>query len=154
MAKPLVDDALWKLIEPLIPQHKRRFRHPGRKPIGHRQILCGIIFVLRTGIPWEYLPKELGFGCGMTCWYHLREWQEAGVWQKILEVLLANLQDADKLDWSRAVVDSASVRAVFGGRKQVQIPRTVAKRARSTMWSRTPKVFRLQRCRPRRTLTT
>jgi transposase len=145
MAKPILDDELWKLIEPLIPAHQRRFRHPGRKPIEHRRVLSGIIFVLRTGMPWELLPRELGFGCGMTCWNHLHEWQKAGVWQRILEVLLAHLQDAGKLDWSRAIVDSSSVRAVFGGRKQAPTLRTAAKRARSTMWSRTPKVFRLQR---------
>ena len=146
MAKPVLDDALWTLIEPLIPAHKpRRFRHPGRNPLDHRAVLTGILFVLRTGIPWEYLPKEMSCGCGMTCWTHLRDWHKAGVWQKIHELLLAELQGADQLDWSRAIVDSSSVRAVFGGPRQGPTPRTAAKPARSTMWSRTPKAFRLQR---------
>jgi transposase len=69
MAKPILDDALWELVEPLLPAPKpRRFRHPGRKPITNRQALTGILFVLQSGIPWEMLPQELGCGCGMSCW--------------------------------------------------------------------------------------
>ncbi len=118
MAKPLLDDALWERIEPLLPPPKpRRFRYPGRKPIDNRKALTGILFVLKTGILWEYLPQEMGCGCGMSCWRRLRDWQQARVWQRIQEVLLAELRAADKIDWSRAVVDSASLRAVYGGEK-------------------------------------
>ncbi|MEU7329805.1 IS5 family transposase [Streptomyces parvus] len=102
----IVSDDLWERIEPLLPRKKRRFRHPGRKPLPDRQVLCGILFVLHTGIQWEYLPKELGFGSGMTCWRRLRDWDEAGVWQQLHEALLAELNAAARLDWSRAVVDS------------------------------------------------
>ena len=116
MAKPILDDDLWNVIEPLLPPPKpRRRRHPGRKPLDNRHVLTGILFVLRTGIPWEMLPQEMGCGSGMTCWRRLRDWQAAGVWQKIHETLLAQLREADQIDWSRAVVDSASVRAVLGG---------------------------------------
>ena len=133
MAKELVPDELWELIEPLLPPPKpRRFRHPGRKPMDRRKVLTGIIFVLKSGIPWEMLPKEMGCGSGMTCWRYLRDWQEAGVWQKIHEVLLAKLQAAEQIDRSRAVVDSSSVRAVFGGRKRARIPRIGPNLAAST----------------------
>src|SRR5271155_1766640 len=89
MAKPILDDTLWVLIEPLLPApKKRRRRYPGRKPIGHRQALSGILFVLRTGIPWELLPQELGWGSGMSCWRRLRDWQESGIWQLLHFVLL------------------------------------------------------------------
>jgi transposase len=116
MGKLLLDNELWKLIEPLLPAPKpRRFRFPGRKPINNRQALTGILFVLKTGIPWEYLPLELGCGSGMTCWRRLRDWQQAGVWPAIHAVLLAKLRAADQIDWSRAVVDSASLRAMHGG---------------------------------------
>lgn len=135
MAKPILDEGLWELIEPLLPPAKpRRFRYPGRKPVDHRQVLTGILFVLRTGIPWENLPQEMGCGSGMTCWRHLRHWQQAGVWEKIHRVLLAKLRQADRIDWSRAVVDSASVRALFGGRKPARIRRIEGNWAPSITW--------------------
>ena len=120
MAKPLVSDELWAIVEPLIPKVERRYRFPGRKRIDDRKVLSGILFVLQTGIPWEYLPQEMGCGSGMTCWRRLKEWQEAGVWQRLHELLLARLHEADRIDWSRAVIDSSHVRAVGGARRPVQ----------------------------------
>jgi transposase len=134
MAKAVLDDALWELIEPLLPRpKKRRKRNPGRKPIPPRASLTGILFVLITGIPWEYLPQEMGCGSGMTCWRRLRDWHKAGVWKKVHRVLLAHLREADQIDWSRAVVDSSSIRAVKGGPKRARTQRTGAKRARNIM---------------------
>ena len=119
MAKPILDDELWEIIEPLLPLPKRRRkRYPGRKPIGHRQALSAILFVLKTGLPWEHLPQELGWGSGMTAWRRLHAWQKKGIWKKIHAALLAHVQGADGLDWSRAIVDSSSVRAVHGGKKR------------------------------------
>lgn len=118
MAKPLLPDELWVRIEPLLPPPKpRRFRYPGRKPIDNREALIGILFVLKTGINWEDLPCEMGCGCGMTCWRRLAEWTEAGVWPRLHELLLAELQYAGKIDWSRATIDSSHVRARGGGEK-------------------------------------
>jgi transposase len=114
MAKPLVSDELWSFIEPLIPKRDRT-SPAGRPPVDDRKVLAGILFVLRSGIPWEMLPQEMGCGCGMTCWRRLRDWQEAGVWDELHRVLLNHLRQADQIDWSRAVVDSGSVRAVGGG---------------------------------------
>ena len=116
MAKPLVSDELWQRIEPLLPQPKpRRFRFPGGKPLDYRKVLTGIIFVLKTGHPLEGLPQEMGCGCGMTCLNYLNAWQRAGVWEKLHQILLAELQQADKLDRSCAAVDSAKARALGGG---------------------------------------
>ena len=118
MAQPLVPDDLWEVIEPLIPPDPpRRPRHPGRKRIPSRACLTGILFVLKTGIPWEHLPQEMGCGSGMTCWRRLRDWKEAGVWEKLHATLLARLRNADRIDWSRAIVDSSSVRSVGAGKK-------------------------------------
>ncbi|MFJ3229286.1 IS5 family transposase [Streptomyces sp. NPDC086783] len=74
-----VDDELWAVIEPLLPKVERRVRHPGRKRHPDRLVFQGILFVLHTGIAWEHLPQELGFGSGMTCWRRLAEWTEAEV---------------------------------------------------------------------------
>jgi transposase len=115
MAKPLLPDALWAKVEPLIPPPKpRRFRFPGRKPVDNRKALTGILFVLKSGIPWEDLPQEMGCGSGMTCWRRLRDWHQAGVWDRLLDVLLADLHRADRIDWSRAAIDASLTRA-FGG---------------------------------------
>jgi transposase len=115
MARPLVTDELWEIIRPLLPPPKpRRSDHPGRKPVGDRECLTGILFVLKTGIQWEDLPQEMGCGCGMTCWRRLRDWQHAGVWMRLHDVLLARLRGADKIDWSRAAIDSATSRALGG----------------------------------------
>lgn len=95
-------------------------------------MLCGILFVLHTGIQWEFLPQELGFGSGMTCWRRLRDWNEAGVWQQLHEVLLAELNAAARLDWSRAVVDSSHVRAIKGGARRDRVRSIVAEPDRNT----------------------
>src|SRR3954462_13496496 len=128
----IVPDGLWQRIEPLLPQPERNPRYPGRKRIPDRQGLCGILFVLHTGIQWEFLPQELGFGSGMTCWRRLQEWNAAGVWQRLHELLLAELHAAGKLDWSRAVIDSSHVRAARRGPKAVRARSTAPARAPST----------------------
>ena len=128
-----VEDSLWELIEPLLPTVERRFRHPGRRRLDDRKALCGILFVLYTGIPWEFLPQELGYGSGMTCWRRLRDWHQAGVWQRLHEVLLAELNAAGVIDWARAAADGSHVRALKGGGKPVPARSTGPGRARSTM---------------------
>jgi transposase len=132
MAKPLLDDGLWALIEPVLPPVTVG-PQGGRPRLDNRRVLTGILFVLKTGIPWEYLPQEMGCGSGMTCWRRLHAWQQAGVWKRVHHILLNRLRAADRIDWSRAVVDSASVRAVGGGRTPVPIRRTAANPVANTM---------------------
>jgi transposase len=132
MAKPLVSDELWELVKPLIPKVPRRQRFPGRKRIDDRKVLTGILFVLQTGIPSEYLPQEMGCGSGVTCWCRLREWQEAGVWQRLHELPLARLNAAELIDWSRAAIDSSHVRALGGATRPA--------RARSTAQEAAPSI--------------
>jgi transposase len=108
MAKPILTDELWATIEPLLPVHVPS-PNGGHPRVSDRAALTGILFVLQTGIPWEYLPKELGCGCGMTCWRRLRDWQKAGVWQRLHESVLHKLRQYDQIEWERASIDSASV---------------------------------------------
>ncbi len=143
MPKPLLTDALWEIIQPLLPPEKPRPKG-GRPRVPDRLALTGILFVARTGTAWELLPPELGCGSGMTCWRRLRDWQVAGIWQKIWKKLLDELGLANKIDWSKAVVDSSSVRALFGRRKLARIPQIAGKMARKGMSSATVKVSRLR----------
>ena len=114
--KPLVSDALWQRLEPLLPPPRRRcFRSPGRKPLDYRKILTGILFVLKTGIAWDDLPAELGCGCGKTCRHYLQAWHTAGVWLQLHALLLAELNGADQIDWSRALIDASFAKAPEGG---------------------------------------
>ena len=99
------EDELWALIEPLLPKAVRRYRYPRRKRLDDRKTLCGILFVLYTGLAWEFLPQELGYGSGMTSRRRLRDWHEAGVWQRLHEVLRAMLNAAGVIDWSRAALE-------------------------------------------------
>ena len=99
MTKPLVTDELWQELEPLLPPEPPKPKG-GRPRIDNRAVLTGILFVLKTGLPWEYLPREMGCGSGMTCWRRLRDWQTACVWQKIWQALLDELGQADAIDWS------------------------------------------------------
>jgi transposase len=114
--RTLVTDELWGRIEPLLPPlPARRFRFPGRKPIDQRKILTGILFVLKTGIAWDDLPSELGWGCGKTCRHYLRQWHQAGVWLQLHALILAELNGADQIDWQRALIDASFAKAPQGG---------------------------------------
>lgn len=134
MARPKpweVDDELWAVIEPLLPKVERRSRHPGRKRHPDRLVFQGILFVLHTGIAWEHLPQELGFGSGMACWRRLAEWTEAEVWPRLHEALLARLRGANVLGFSRAAVDGSHIRASKGAPRRDETLSTGAGRAAS-----------------------
>ena len=138
MAKPLLSDELWEVIEPLLPPQPAKPKG-GRPCLSDRAALTGIIFVLRTGIPWEMLPQEMGCGSGMTCWRRLRDWQQAGVWHSIHQTLLDKLGETGTIDWSRASIDSSLVAAKGvkkGANQQGRIGRIKANRERSAiLWS-------------------
>src|SRR5882724_6384574 len=119
MAKDIMLESLWQRLEPLLPK-QRRNRHvqfAGRKPVEGRRVLAGILFVLRTGVPWRLLPATSDFPSGFTCWRRLRSWHRRGIWRRLLGDLLAELHRSHQIDWTRAIVDSASLRAPAGGHK-------------------------------------
>src|SRR4051794_41774238 len=114
MAKPLVSDALWAIVEPLLPKPGPK-KKDGRPRIPDRACLTGILFVLRTGIPWEYLPQEMGCGSGMTCWRRLEEWQGRGGWQGGAEPVGAGGEEGGVSDWGGAGDGPLHLRGVGGG---------------------------------------
>ena len=132
MSKPLVSDELWEAIEPLLPVEPPK-PQGGRPRVPDRATLTGIVFVLRSGIPWELLPQEMGCGSGVTCWRRLRDWQAAGVWDRLHRTLLDRLGRADRIDWSRASLDSRLVPAKRGAKSRAGIPQIGGAPARNSM---------------------
>jgi len=152
MGKLLVPDELWALVEPILPKHPY-VPGVGKPRVPDRVCLTGILFVLKTGIPWEDFPQEMGC-CGMTLWNRLHEWTQAGVWPTLHRLLLHKLRGADEIDFDRVIVDSASVRAVHGGKKRDPAPWTAAKTGRNTTWRLMPTACRLPASSPQLTVTT
>jgi len=132
----VVSDEFWLRVEPELPRVERRFRYPGRRRLDDREALQGILFVLYTGIAWRHLPLELGFGSGSTCYRRMVEWQQAGVWGRLHALLLAELQAAGEIEWSRAVADGSHVQAKKGAPRRARArliePETVPS---TTSWS-------------------
>jgi transposase len=129
--KPLVTDELWAMVGPLLP--RRRAQPEGGRPwVDDRATLNGILYVLRSGIPWRMLPPELGYGSGVTCWRRLREWQRRGVWRTLHQLMLERLAVADRIGWTRASLDSRSLAAKKGAPPRARTRPTGASRARST----------------------
>lgn len=132
MSSSLVSDEFWAEVAPLLPTEPPKPKG-GRPRVPDRNCLSGIIFVLRSGIPWSMLPAQFGCGSGVTCWRRLAEWTALGVWDQLHQRLLDRLGRLGQIDWSRAVVDSASFRAVFGGTTPAQTPLTEPKPAASAI---------------------
>jgi transposase len=141
MTKELVTEELWEVVEPLLPEEPPKPKG-GRPRIDDRAVLAGILFVLKSGIPWEMLLQEMGCGSGMTCWRRLKEWHEAGVWDRLHERMLDRLGQADEIEWERASLDSASVAAPGGAKRPARTRWIKANRARSAMLWSTDGAFR------------
>lgn len=114
MAKELLPEELWTTVAPLLPPHPPRPKG-GRKPVDDRLCLRGLIFILKTGMAYQVLPTEVFCVSGSTCWRRMHDWTRAGVWARLHELILSHLAQLDALDLDQAVIDSQSVRAVFGG---------------------------------------
>ena len=132
MARRPVSKELWQKLQPLIPPFIPSSKGgPRTRAVSDKTAFEGIIFVLRSGIPWEDLPQSMGFGSGMTCWRRLRQWQREGVWDRLHQALLCRLRQYDQIDWSRASIDGASVASPRGARRQAPTPQIGASLAAS-----------------------
>ena len=137
--KPLVDDALWAAVAPVLPKERRPGVKGGRPRVSNRQVFTGILFVLRTGLPWQLLPLEMGCGSGSTCWRRFRAWTRQGRWRRLHAVLLQELAWAEEIDWRRVAIDSSTVAAKRGAPSPARIQRTRAARAASAILWSTPR---------------
>src|SRR5258705_12186479 len=126
--KPLVSDELWAVVEPHLPRDRRPSPRGGRPRVSNRAVFTGILFVLRTGVPWQFLPPEMGCGSGSTCWRRFQTWTKRGIWKKLHRHLLQHLAWADEIDWSRVSLDSSSVAAKRGATASARIPPIKARR--------------------------
>lgn len=139
MAKLLVDrlvpDELWALVAPLLPPAPRYGR---RRVVPDRNCFAALVFMCRTSTPWALVPaNELGCGSATTAWRRLEEWQRAGVFDRLSLVLLDQLGEAGRIDLDRVSVDSASLRALKGGRTPAQTRPSAASAGASCTWPAT-----------------
>jgi transposase len=124
-----VDDELWAKVQPLLPAPEPAKGPGGRPPLPDRQVLDGILYVLRSGCPWKHVPKE--FGSGSTCHLHFSRWARAGVFSELWQVLLERYDELKSIDWDWQALDAALGKApgiVKKGRstkRSVPIPQTV-----------------------------
>ena len=110
----LLSGELWNAMALYLPEPPTTPKR-GRRRLPDRDCLRGILFVLREGIRWQSLPRQLGCGSGSTCWRRFHEWTELGLWQKVHGHLVATLGERGLLNLERAIVDSSSCRAQEGG---------------------------------------
>jgi transposase len=111
---PLLFETVWHAVALYLPAHAPSPKG-GRPRVPDRDCLRGILFVLREGLRWRSLPREMGCGSGSTCYRRFRQWTALGLWQKVHWHLVAALGERGLLHLGRAVVDSSSARAQAGG---------------------------------------
>jgi transposase len=109
MSRHDLTDEQWAIIEPLIPKQNPG---PGRRRNDDRRTLNGILFVLKTGCPWEDVPRA--YGSPATCWRRFSAWAQNGTWERMWRALLSRLDAQSKLEWAQAFLDGSFVPAKKG----------------------------------------
>ena len=141
MAKPILTEEQWKKIEPLLPQPKSsKRRKRGRPPKDNRQVLEGILWILKTGARWRDLPKDFGVSSSV-CWKRLQLWEEHGVWLRLWRAFLSELDAQDKLDWDEVFLDGSFASAKKGA---PVLGKPSVARAQSGWWGSTARVYLLE----------
>ena len=123
-----IKDDQWRLLEPLLP--KQRLGPKGGRPArNNRDVLEGILWVLRTGARWQDLPER--YPSPSTCWRRLQLWEDQGVWLDVWRKFLSMLDEKGALDWQEAFIDGSFAPAKKGGPVWA---RRSAERVRSGWW--------------------
>ena len=99
-------DEQWARLQPLLPARKPK---TGKPNIDHRRIINGILWILRTGAPWDDLPRRYGKRGTVSSRYY--RWRKRGIWDRIFAALQAQAERDGGLDWTLHFVDSTVVRA-------------------------------------------
>ncbi len=134
-AGPLLAEAQWKKIAPLLPKPPRH--HKGGRPwIENRRVLEGILWILRSGARWQDLPEK--YPHPSTCWRRLRDWDEQGVWLRIWRAFLGELNERQQLNWSESFLDGSFAPAKKGAPKS---EKPSGARGRSGLWWSTAAEF-------------
>lgn len=113
LSQELVPDELWALAEPLIPAQRARPQGGGTARIDDRAVFTAIVYVLTTGCAWRHLPDSFGVSRA-TAHRRFMTWTRAGLWRRLHRAVLDELGYRAAIDWSRAIVDAASLRAKRG----------------------------------------
>lgn len=127
-----LSDEQWEKIAPLLPELKSR----GRPWRSNREVLEGILWVLRSGARWQDLPAE--YPSASTCWRRLRRWEEDGTWLRVWRAFIDLLDQQGLIDWEETFIDGSFAPAKKG------VPRSErpnAERVRSLWWWQTARVF-------------
>ena len=133
----LLTEAQWALVEPLLPEPKRRKDKRGRPWASNRACLEGILWILQTGAAWRFLPDK--YPSPATCWRRLRQWEEQDVWLDAWRALLGVLDGKGLLKWEESFLDGSFASAKKGA---LQLEKPSVARARSGWYWSTVRVFR------------
>ena len=109
-----IPDALWKRIDPLLPNYKRSCKG-GRPRLSLRKVMTGILYVLHTGCQWKAMPREFGSGSAIHAYF--QDWVNRGVFQKLWKAALEEYDDLKGIDWEWQSLDGAMNKSPLGGEK-------------------------------------
>lgn len=110
----LVPDAMWALVEPLVPPAKVRRQGGGRGRVCDRMIFTAIVFVLTSGCAWRHLPASFGVTVP-TVHRRFQEWTDAGLWQRLRHAAAQCPPGSDRVQWAHAVLQAAERRGAAVG---------------------------------------
>jgi transposase len=128
-------DKQWSQIEPVLAKLPKK-RGAGRPRIGNREVIDGILWVLKTGARWRDLPPE--YPSPSTCWRRLSQWEEDETWLDVWRAFLSELDDRQKLKWGNVFMDASFFPAKKGA-TQSAVPR--GGKVRSAWFWSTARVF-------------
>ena len=106
-----LSDGQWEYVRPLLPSPAKT----GRPRADDRRTINAVLFVLKTGIPWNDLPSE--YGDDVTAWRRLKRWEKEGVWKSIMNAMIKDGYSSGKLELDSLSIDSTTIPAKKGEKR-------------------------------------